>query len=86
MKFLRLKRFNLSDFDILYPFSESKKSDMESAHVVKTDSFDENSLWVYSKLLIIADGIVDRMELIDLVARRIVPAGTIGTETVFVPS
>ena len=30
------------------PFSESKKSDMESAHVVKTDSFDENSLGVYS--------------------------------------
>ena len=31
------------------PFSESKKSDMESAHVVKTDSFDENSLGVYSE-------------------------------------
>ena len=31
------------------PFSESKKSDMESAHVVKTDSFDENSFKVYKK-------------------------------------
>ena len=58
MKFLRLKRFNLSDFDILYPFSESKKSDMESAHVVKTDSFDENSFGVYIELFIITDRIV----------------------------
>ena len=40
------------------PFSESKKSDMESAHVVNTDSFDENSLGVYSKLFIIADVIL----------------------------
>ena len=31
------------------PFSESKKSDMESAHVVRSDSFDENSFKVYKK-------------------------------------
>ena len=30
------------------PFSESKKSDMESAHVSNTDSFDANALTVYN--------------------------------------